>query len=54
MSNALSLILGVLFFPITILGSWIVVHPQEEAVVMMWESEPCLGSTIGGSTCWGS
>jgi regulator of protease activity HflC (stomatin/prohibitin superfamily) len=35
-SYALSWILGILFFPITILGSWVVVHPQEEAVVMMW------------------
>ena len=36
MPQVLSLILGVLFFPITILGSWVVVHPQEEAVVLMW------------------
>ena len=36
MSTLLSWILGILFFPLTLLGSWVVVHPQEEAVVLMW------------------
>jgi regulator of protease activity HflC (stomatin/prohibitin superfamily) len=36
--DILSVILGVLLFPITILGSWVVVHPQEEKVVVIWGS----------------
>ena len=36
MPQILSFVLGILFFPITLLGSWVVVHPQEEAVVLMW------------------
>lgn len=32
----LTLVLSILFFPLTILGSWLVVHPQEEAVVLNW------------------
>jgi regulator of protease activity HflC (stomatin/prohibitin superfamily) len=34
--NALSVVLGILFFPITLLGSFVVVHPQEEVVVLFW------------------
>src|SRR5262245_25477928 len=34
--NALSVVLGLLFFPITLLGSFVVVHPQEEVVVLFW------------------
>ena len=34
MGELLSLILGILFFPITLLGSWVVVHPQEEKVIL--------------------
>lgn len=36
MESLLSLILGILFLPITLLASWVVVHPQEEAVVLIW------------------
>lgn len=36
MAVALSWILGILFFPITLLGSWVVVHPQEEKVILIW------------------
>jgi len=36
MESLLSLVLGIIFFPITVLGSWLVVHPQEEAVVLIW------------------
>jgi regulator of protease activity HflC (stomatin/prohibitin superfamily) len=36
MAGLLSLILGILFFPITLLFSWVIVHPQEEAVILMW------------------
>jgi regulator of protease activity HflC (stomatin/prohibitin superfamily) len=36
MQYLLSLILGLVFFPITLLGSWIVVHPQEEKIVLFW------------------
>lgn len=35
-SNQLSLILGILFFPFTLLLSWVVVHPQEEKIVLVW------------------
>jgi regulator of protease activity HflC (stomatin/prohibitin superfamily) len=36
MSTLLSWVLGVLFFPVTLLASWVVVHPQEEKVVLIW------------------
>ena len=36
MEDLLSIILGVLFFPVTLLGSWVIVHPQEEKVIMIW------------------
>jgi regulator of protease activity HflC (stomatin/prohibitin superfamily) len=36
MPNILSIILGIVFFPITLLGSWIVVNPQEEKIVLFW------------------
>jgi regulator of protease activity HflC (stomatin/prohibitin superfamily) len=36
MSHLLSLLLGILFLPFTILLSWVIVHPQEEAVVLSW------------------
>lgn len=32
----LSWIFGILFFPITLLGSWVIVHPQEEKIVLVW------------------
>jgi regulator of protease activity HflC (stomatin/prohibitin superfamily) len=35
-ANLLSLCLGILFFPITLLFSWVIVHPQEEKVVLIW------------------
>lgn len=36
MESLLTLALSVVFFPLTLLGSWLVVHPQEEAVVLNW------------------
>jgi regulator of protease activity HflC (stomatin/prohibitin superfamily) len=36
MEDLLSLILGIIFFPITLLGSWVVVHPQEEKLILIW------------------
>ena len=36
MGYLLSFILGILFLPITLLFSWVIVHPQEEAVVLLW------------------
>lgn len=35
-SDMLSLILGIVFWPLTLLGSWVVVHPQEEKVILIW------------------
>jgi len=36
MPLVLTTILSVVFFPITLLGSWIVVSPQEEVVLLRW------------------
>lgn len=36
MESLLSTLLGILFFPVTILASWVVVHPQEEVIVLLW------------------
>ncbi len=36
MSHLLSFVLGILFFPITILTSWVIVKPLEEAVLLSW------------------
>ncbi|MBI1291157.1 SPFH domain-containing protein [bacterium] len=36
MGSLLTAILSIVFFPITLLGSWITVHPQEEKVVLFW------------------
>ena len=36
MESLLSLILGIVFFPITLLGSWVIVHPQEEKLILIW------------------
>lgn len=36
MEYLLSLILGIVFFPITLLGSWVIVHPQEEKLILIW------------------
>jgi regulator of protease activity HflC (stomatin/prohibitin superfamily) len=36
MPNVLTTILSIVFFPITLLGSWIVVSPQEEVVLLRW------------------
>ena len=36
MEDVLSLVLGILFFPLTLLGSWVVVHPQEEKIILFW------------------
>ncbi|HEX2751220.1 MAG TPA: SPFH domain-containing protein [Verrucomicrobiales bacterium] len=38
MGSLLSLILGILFFPFTLLGSWVVISPQEEKLVLIWGS----------------
>jgi regulator of protease activity HflC (stomatin/prohibitin superfamily) len=32
----LSMFLGLIFFPVTLLASWVVVHPQEEKVILVW------------------
>lgn len=36
LGEMLSLILGVIFFPITILLSWVVVAPQEHVILLRW------------------
>lgn len=36
MEIALTLVLSVILFPITLVASWLVVHPQEEVVVLSW------------------
>ena len=36
MESLLSTVFGILFFPITLLASWVVVHPQEEVIVLLW------------------
>ncbi len=35
MEDLLSLILGIVFFPITLLGSWVIVRPQEEKLILI-------------------
>jgi regulator of protease activity HflC (stomatin/prohibitin superfamily) len=49
------LVLSIALFPITILGSWLVVHPQEEAVVLSWGRLSKLLQTPGISwvNVWG-
>jgi regulator of protease activity HflC (stomatin/prohibitin superfamily) len=32
----LSVLLGIIFLPLTLLFSWVIVHPQEEKVVLVW------------------
>lgn len=32
----LTLILSIVFFPVTLLASWVVVHPQEEKIILFW------------------
>lgn len=36
MEELLSTVLGIVLFPITLLGSWVVVHPQEEKLILIW------------------
>lgn len=36
MNHPLTIILSILLFPITIIGSWITVNPQEEKIVLYW------------------
>ena len=36
MEDLLSLVLGIMFLPITLIGSWVVVHPQEEKLILVW------------------
>ena len=36
MAHLLTLLLSVLLFPITLLASWVVVHPQEEKIILFW------------------
>jgi regulator of protease activity HflC (stomatin/prohibitin superfamily) len=36
MESLLSLVLGVFFFPITLLASWVVVGPQEVKIILFW------------------
>ena len=36
MANILTIVLSIIFFPITFLAGWVVVHPQEEKIVLFW------------------
>ena len=36
MQYLISWTLGIIFLPITILGSWVVVQPQEEKIILFW------------------
>ena len=36
MKQSLSLVLGIIFFPITALASWVIVSPQEAKIVLFW------------------
>lgn len=36
MAGTFQLVLSVLFFPVTLLASWIVVHPNEHVVLLRW------------------
>jgi regulator of protease activity HflC (stomatin/prohibitin superfamily) len=36
MEQLLSIILGIMFFPLTLLGSWVVVAPQEVKLILFW------------------
>jgi len=36
MESLLSTLFGILFLPITLIASWVVVHPQEEVIVLIW------------------
>lgn len=36
MGAILSIIFGLIFLPITLLCSWVIVHPQEEKVILIW------------------
>jgi len=36
MEELLSLVLGIVLFPVTLIGSWVVVHPQEEKLILIW------------------
>ena len=36
MEKVLTLVLSIAFLPLTLLASWLVVHPQEEVVVIEW------------------
>ena len=55
MESLLTLVLSVLLFPITLLASWLVVHPQEEAVVLGWGKLSKIVKTPGISwvNVWG-
>lgn len=35
-SIGLTIVLSILFFPITLVASWVVVHPNEEKIVLFW------------------
>ena len=55
MESVLTLLLSVILFPITLLASWLVVHPQEEVVVLSWGKLSKLVRTPGLSwvNVWG-
>ena len=36
MANTLTSVLNVLFFPFTLIFGWVVVHPQEEKIILFW------------------
>jgi len=47
MENLLSLALGIIFFPITLLGSWVIIHPQEEKLILIWGKLSCVLNSPG-------
>ena len=47
MEQLLSVVLAIVFFPITILGSWVVVGPQEVKIVLFWGTLQRVRSTPG-------
>ncbi len=55
MEILLTLALSLFLFPVTILASWLVVHPQEEAVVLNWGKLSKIVKTPGISwvNVWG-
>jgi regulator of protease activity HflC (stomatin/prohibitin superfamily) len=42
MQYLMSFILAIVFLPITVLGSWLVVHPREEKIILFWGKQRAL------------